>query len=241
MRLLSSKPLRMIQGGVVLIVVSMLAAFGGTANATVIGVTGELIHQPSQRDFPSTFPFSETITGTFSFIDPLLSDYDGPSDNYGGANVSQFDGIASFLLSLPTYGSITGTGGQVTTQNLPTERFQVGAGAGLSGSVSGANVATTGAAAVLQSVFLIVESTNDLLSSQNATDAAQALMDDLASWDTRTDRQIRLSFRRADAPNATIEVDYRLTSVVPEPSTLALLAIGLVGMAGGRKQIKSTR
>jgi len=210
-----------------------LGLFSAAANATTIQVTGQLINQPSQANFPSTFPFADAITGTFTFIDPLPGDYDGPNDNFGGSAISQFDGIASFSLSLPTYGSVTGTGGQVTVQNLGTERFQIGAGSGLSGTVSGANVTTTGSDAVLQSAFLIVESSNNLLSSQNATDAANALINNLAGWNVRTDRQIRLSFVRADAPNVPIEVDYQLTSVVvPVPAAVWLFGSGLLGLVG---------
>lgn len=221
-----------------LILSLLVAGYAISANATTINVVGTLVNQPSQADFPATFPFSDQITGSFTFIDPAPGDYDVPPDNFAGANVSQFDGIASFSLSLPTYGSITGTSGQVTTQNFATERFQIGAGVGLSGNVVGANVSTSGADAVLQSVFLIVESTNNLLSSQNATDAANALINNLAGWNVRTDRQIRLSFLRPDAPNSPIEVDYQLTAI-PVPAAVWLFGSGLIGLVGIARRKKA--
>jgi hypothetical protein len=222
-----------------LIMSSLLAGYAITASATTINVVGTLINQPSQFDFPATFPFADQITGSFTFADPLPGDYDGASDNFPGANISQFDNIASFSLSLDTYGAITGTNGQVTTQNLATERFQIGAGAlGFGGTVTGANVPTTGGSAELQAVFLIVESSNDLLTSQNATDAANALVNNLAGWDVRTDRQIRLSFIDPNAPNVPIEVDYQLTAV-PVPPAVWLFGSGLLGLVGIARRKKA--
>ena len=87
-----------------LIISSLLAVFAIIASATTINVVGTLINQPSQFDFPATFPFADQITGSFTFIDPLPGDYDGPNDNFPGANVSQFDNIASFSLNLDTFG-----------------------------------------------------------------------------------------------------------------------------------------
>ena len=123
-----------------LIMSSLLVGYAITASATTINVVGTLINQPSQFNFPATFPFADQITGSFTFTDPLPGDYDGPNDNFAGSNVSEFDNIASFSLNLNTYGAITGTNGQVNTGNFPTETFRIGAGTGFSGTVTGANV-----------------------------------------------------------------------------------------------------
>ncbi len=216
----------------------LLVGYAITASATTINVVGTLINQPSQFDFPAIFPFADQITGSFTFIDPLPGDYDVSPDNFLGSIVSQFDGIASFSLNLDTYGNITGTNGQVTTGNFATEEFKIGAGSGFSGTVTGANVTTTGGFAVLQSAFLIVQSNNDLLTSQNATDAANALVNNLAGWNVRTDRQIRLSFVDPQAPNVPIEIDYQLTAV-PVPAAVWLFGSGLLGLVGIARRKKT--
>lgn len=218
------------------------------AAATTISFTAVLNDAPIQDTFPTLFPAGQTISGTLTFTDPpqTAPPYDVGAgagvgeDLIAGTTISDIRGISAFSITIPGYGTVTGADGQVVAQNLATERFRIAAGGTFGGTVTGPDVPLTGGGggtASLVSAFLEVESSNNLLSTQFVDDAAAALIVNLAGWDVRVDKQIRLSFRNPAVPNQTLEVDYRLSSV-PEPTTGLLLGLGLASIGLAQRRIR---
>ncbi len=238
-------------------VVLCVLFLGLPAAATSIGFTATLNDAPSQATFPTVFPAGQTISGSFTFADPAQTapPYDVGvgavvgQDELAGSNQALFRGIASFSILIPGYGTVTGTGGQVFAFNpfsaSGTETFRIAAGGTVpapfdefGGTVTGPNVPLTSGSATLVGAFLEVQSNQDVLSGQFVDDAANVLINNLAGWNVRTDKQIRLSFSNPAAPNQTIEVDYTLNSsfVLPEPTTGLLVGMALVMLAGMRRR-----